>query len=564
MNATEIVVREMQSDSGFQVRQFLAESIREPRKSPHRHSHRQVLPFNKRSADMFGIGITSSDLGYNPRDAWWGIPRFGSVELPVVAKHFGKLGEIRVQAKAHRNCTPVVMQPVSRDLRPAFDAVIQIPQELGGVTAKTLPDVKRRNQLGFRVNRHKHPLASKLFGIARANTFLFLANPRPDFIDFQVSGLESTHSSVHQFGTALSRHDEKAHDGIAIKPREPFRTADRAAFEKAMQRTHCRVRVRDEHISREFCVGFGKAGIARSAFPALNAFLTEVTELLAGLVLAFYARHGLFSACVLREKPYNRFGSGLRLTPRFGLAPQPVSAGSGADIVSYFLGWWLNRDNYGLTVSKANLNPESHADSILSESPVLAGLSLLKPQSLSLFPHRGRGDRRSRNIRRSLSVECRNTSELVVVRPIGESIVAGNGTPHPAIHIPTVDIARGLNLALLVKARYDGLDRSQEISPSAPVAHALHLFSHVMRGHLAPRGSERHADRVGQSESILLNKLGFTAQDLQGSNGLPKFNDGLFSLFCGILCFAQNLNLFCEISFSLFQSLLVSVCSHIV
>jgi len=78
---------------------------------------------------------------------------------------------------------------------------------------------------------------------------------------------------------------------------------------------------------------------------------------------------------VLREKPYNRFGSGLRLTPRFGLAPQPVDAGSGAVSVSYVLGWGLNRNHYGLTVSKANLNPESHADSILPESPVAAGLS---------------------------------------------------------------------------------------------------------------------------------------------------------------------------------------------
>src|SRR5579862_286925 len=81
------------------------------------------------------------------------------------------------------------------------------------------------------------------------------------------------------------------------------------------------------------------------------------------------------------KKPHTHFGSGVRLTPRFGLAPPPVSAGSGALIVSYALGWGLNRDNYGLTVSKANLNREFHADSILSESPVAAGLSHLTPNS---------------------------------------------------------------------------------------------------------------------------------------------------------------------------------------
>ena len=66
MNTAEIVVREVQADGGFQVRQLLAERIREPRKSPHRHSHSQVLPLHKRRADLFGVGIAYSDFGYDP------------------------------------------------------------------------------------------------------------------------------------------------------------------------------------------------------------------------------------------------------------------------------------------------------------------------------------------------------------------------------------------------------------------------------------------------------------------------------------------------------------------
>jgi hypothetical protein len=99
-------------------------------------------------------------------------------------------------------------------------------------------------------------------------------------------------------------------------------------------------------------------------------------------MLASYARHGLFSACVLREKPYNHFGSGLRLIPRFGLAPQPVSAGSGALSVSYGLGWWFDRNLYGLTGSKCDLNSDNHVVFILPESPVGAGLSHLTPNLL--------------------------------------------------------------------------------------------------------------------------------------------------------------------------------------
>ena len=41
MNATEIVIREVQGDGGFQVRQLLAERIGESGKASHLHPHGQ-------------------------------------------------------------------------------------------------------------------------------------------------------------------------------------------------------------------------------------------------------------------------------------------------------------------------------------------------------------------------------------------------------------------------------------------------------------------------------------------------------------------------------------------
>ena len=107
MYPTKVVVREVQSDSGFQVRQLLAERIREPRKSSHCHPDCEVLPSDKASRNLLRIGIALSDLGYNPRDAWWGVPRFGSIELPIIAKHFCQLREIYVQPKAVRHSSSV-------------------------------------------------------------------------------------------------------------------------------------------------------------------------------------------------------------------------------------------------------------------------------------------------------------------------------------------------------------------------------------------------------------------------------------------------------------------------
>src|SRR5260370_41710728 len=84
MNAAEIVVREMQSDSGFQVRQLLAERISEPRKAPKLRRHGQVLPFYSAGRNVI-FGRASVDyLGYNLRDPWWGVPRVGALVLSVI------------------------------------------------------------------------------------------------------------------------------------------------------------------------------------------------------------------------------------------------------------------------------------------------------------------------------------------------------------------------------------------------------------------------------------------------------------------------------------------------
>jgi hypothetical protein len=85
------------------------------------------------------------------------------------------------------------------------------------------------------------------------------------------------------------------------------------AFKKAMQRTFCRIGIRQKCVAGELGVGFGKSVLTGSAFPSLDAAFSEGTSLHAVRVLESDAGHGLFSACVEREKPYNRFGLGLRL-----------------------------------------------------------------------------------------------------------------------------------------------------------------------------------------------------------------------------------------------------------
>jgi hypothetical protein len=317
MNAAEIVIGEVQGNRGFQVRQLFAERIREPRKTPHRHPHGQVLPLHVAGRNFVGIGIAASHLGYNLRDPWWGVPRVGVFHVP---KQFHKLREVNVGSETLGHAHGVVIQPVSRELHAIREAMIQVPQKCRSIGPESLANVERGNQLGFRVDCDVDPLVADFGRIAFVDSRTLLVNERPDFIDLQIASVQVPHSRVHQASAALSCNDQQTHDRIPIQPRKPFRAANRAAFKKAMQSLFCGSRIRYECVSRQFVVRFAESGIAGSAAPALNAALTEVTELLAVIVLAFPAGHAISPLDLREETCDHELRSEARVTPRFGLS----------------------------------------------------------------------------------------------------------------------------------------------------------------------------------------------------------------------------------------------------
>ena len=82
MDAAKIVISEVQGDGCFQVRQFLAERIRQSREPANRHPHREVVAFHKTIRDVLRVRVASSDLGYNLHDWTWGVPRIGITLAP--------------------------------------------------------------------------------------------------------------------------------------------------------------------------------------------------------------------------------------------------------------------------------------------------------------------------------------------------------------------------------------------------------------------------------------------------------------------------------------------------
>jgi hypothetical protein len=115
MHAAEVVVGKMQCTRCFQIRQFLAESVRQSRESANRHSHREILPLDETRRNVPRIRIASPHLGYNFDDWAWGVPPSGVV-LPVVAKQFDELGEVHVQAERKRDAVSGIASELVRSV----------------------------------------------------------------------------------------------------------------------------------------------------------------------------------------------------------------------------------------------------------------------------------------------------------------------------------------------------------------------------------------------------------------------------------------------------------------
>src|ERR1035441_7073107 len=175
MNTAEIVIGEVQRDSGFEVRQLLAERIGKPRQSPHLHPHGQVLPLHKASRNVIFIRPSVNDLGYNLRDPWWGVPRVGAIVLSVIPEQFHKLGEVSLPSEDALNRT-VEGVAVRGDLETFFrQALLRASQELNRGFLCALADLEVRHQLGFSIERDENPLVAEFRRIILAYMMLFFA-----------------------------------------------------------------------------------------------------------------------------------------------------------------------------------------------------------------------------------------------------------------------------------------------------------------------------------------------------------------------------------------------------
>jgi hypothetical protein len=270
---------------------------------------------------------------------------------------------------------------------------------------------------------------------------------------------------------------------------------------------------------------FAERGLTGLAAPALDVPLAGVSESFTGGMLASCAGHGLFSACVGREKPYNEIGSGVRLAPRSGFAPDSVSAKAGARNLRGSCLWRFDCE------FQHELNSDSHRD-LLSTALLPQGGSHFIPNSLS-------------SDRRTAASGTLFAGKLVHERL--RSIFGEDGNYPVALLEPSQRVVdRGTGLRILREVESHILHAlSNFIGRERAVAVLKYVQNHFGKSETLPSRlfqcgqklvalfSREHRRKTAQSLSQLTNTpVGRLAFDYACAQFVERFPDNLFKIRC--------------------------------
>ena len=385
MNATEIIERDVQGNSIFHVRQRLAIGIRQACKAAQVHPHVKVSALDVRGRNVAEIRSADFDVWDCRHNIAAAVPPIAS----ALAVDFPKLREIDVLPKvlSHRAHIGVVL--IACDLIAAIGTGAEIGRKRMGIDASTPANVVRDDEFAFAVERQPNHRTTPIGGIPLMQMRLPRVDVAPHFIYLHVPGADVLHSGVQHSAGFIRCRVHQGQNRVAVHFGEPLNCPDGHSFQH--QGKNLCGGFRRGVVSSEFGFVLGKRNFAGSATEPLNVALSVVPGLADRMITAF-AGHVISPLALSGETSQNRSSwSEAWLTPRFGLAPQPVDAGSGALIVTGYGLWWANGNiHHGAASSEHDLNCDCHCSFLSLTAPASStrwGGSYFTPKSVlfSLF-----------------------------------------------------------------------------------------------------------------------------------------------------------------------------------
>jgi hypothetical protein len=208
VDAAKVVEREPYADSGPVVLPLLAESVREPSKTPRAHANAKILALDNRSTDTFGIRLTYDQDGLHGSNFSGAVAAF-----PLAGRfvYFDKLREASHAVMERRgNRGTVRSETIRCDLkRCARRRIAEAFNEAIGGSLIALSKCEVENQFGVPFDCDERVGVSKVRIVLRANALLFFADECLELITFHIAHLNVANFFGHDaFAFLASKYQE--------------------------------------------------------------------------------------------------------------------------------------------------------------------------------------------------------------------------------------------------------------------------------------------------------------------------------------------------------------------
>ena len=387
MDTAEIVPSHVQGNGSFLVLQFLAVSIGKASEAAKVHPKTQVPPFDVAGRDVAGIRH-SVDLARDLLENGAGAVPVGA-SIGRVLEDFDELGVVGTGPKQVLDRFEIRGITIGGELKISVNAISQLGNKLVSVIRAALASVVGKDHFTLRIHRNPQVRVAPIGGIVFVGPGFFGVTKTPNLIRLDELRGDRSDAGIEQCSRSFASTDHQRHDGVLVDLHEAGDSPDRHTLKHHRENLAGAVNV--GVVSAERLFGrIGKSGFAGMAAVALDSALAVCAELIGCIVLAADAGHGLFSLALGGEKSHTIYGSRAWVTPRFGLAPRPVRAGSGALFEGRYLARWFDGYFYRVTCRSArDSNRYPHCRFRLSQAALASdtrlGGSYLAPKLFLLW-----------------------------------------------------------------------------------------------------------------------------------------------------------------------------------
>jgi len=186
MNTDEVIPRRENRNSGFQMREFFTEPVRQASEAPKLHSYGEICALDVARANVFKVRFAAD----------WGWDRCDNLGRPVPVRprvvgravDLHELSKVHVGAEVFFHCSDVGLEAIRSDLQPSPHSAAEVSDKLQGAKPVSLTDAVRDYQLALGVQGEPRVGVSPFSGITFGQVFFLSVDETPCLVELNVAG----------------------------------------------------------------------------------------------------------------------------------------------------------------------------------------------------------------------------------------------------------------------------------------------------------------------------------------------------------------------------------------